>query len=607
MKLSIITSIAVASTLVASQTTKLETVVVTATKTEQNLKDVTSNISVITKEDIKERRYTTVTEALNSISGLNFTTNGGLGQATSLKVRGMDSKRVLVLIDGIRYNDSTSLSGANFSNLLITNIKQIEVIKGAQSGIWGADASAGVINIITNSAKEGFSGNLLASTGSFKTNILGGTLNYKADNYYINLNANNLKTDGFTAKAPRGVDIDTLEDDRFKSRTTSIKAGYILNNNRVDISHTIIDSNSDYDSPYGGTPIQQANNKDYSAKSKETFSSINFEHINSLSVVNIFAKQSKFDRESGNTGNISEFDGEVTEYGFTSTSSYNKDDFFIIGADRKTFSHANDINKEYKNNGIFISNNNKFSDGNTIITESLRYDKYDTFNNKTTGKIGIKHFYTTIKDFVASANYGTSYNVPTLYNLYNKPTWKIVNPENTKSYDITLEYNKFKATYFKTKISDMIVYKNWTDGYENLNGTSTIKGYELEYNTNITDNTLITLAYTKLSAKDKDGFDLQRRAKETLKANIDYYGISKLHLGIGSKYIGDRIEYTYGTHDISAKTGNYTLFNFVSNYEINDKTTVYLKVDNIGNKYYQSINGYATSPRAFYVGIDASF
>jgi len=178
IKLSIITGLFLNTNLMAEE--KLEEIlVISATKTSQNIKDITSNTDIITAQEIED----TVTQALNSLSGINFSSNGGLGQTTSLYLRGMASKRLLVLVDGVRQNDITGLNGADFSNLLIGDIAQIEVIKGAQSGIWGADASAGVINIISKKAKKGFHGNLSAEFGEFKTTDLGASLSYAEDNY----------------------------------------------------------------------------------------------------------------------------------------------------------------------------------------------------------------------------------------------------------------------------------------------------------------------------------------------------------------------------------------------------------------------------------------
>ncbi|MEA3228850.1 MAG: TonB-dependent receptor plug domain-containing protein, partial [Campylobacterota bacterium] len=147
IKLSLL-SVALIGSLHAQQSVKLDTITVTsATKSKQSIKDVTSNIDVITSEEIEEKYYTTVSEALNSIAGISFTNNGGLGSKISLRVRGMNNNRVLVLIDGVRLQDPSNTEGANITHLMVNNIEKIEVIKGAQSGVWGADATAGVINI----------------------------------------------------------------------------------------------------------------------------------------------------------------------------------------------------------------------------------------------------------------------------------------------------------------------------------------------------------------------------------------------------------------------------------------------------------------------------
>ena len=600
IKTSLIASIILTSTINASE--DLGTITVTsATKSEQTIKNVTSNINVITSIELEEKNYTTVSEALNSIVGINFTSNGGLGKSASLRLRGMDSKRILVLIDGIRYNDITGLSGAPFEHLMITNIKQIEVVKGAQSGIWGADASAGVINIITKENKKGFHGNINVEYGSFNTKKYGATASYKEDNYSFKITTSKIDNDGFTANATKGVNIDTFEDDGYKNTTSSVKFGYKINeSNKLDISHTTIDAKNEYDGS------NDAVDKTHST-TNDKFTSINLHHIDSFNELDVYVKRSDFDRDSIDSQWSShyKYDGTINEYGFKSKINYNNSDFLIWGSDYKVFEHKNNINEKYKNQSIFMTNNNTFDGiigGKTVFTQSLRKDNYDKFNDKMTGKLGLKHFHKNIKDFTTSINYGSAYNVPTLYNLYNQPTWTQINPENTKSFDITAEYKNIKFTYFNTKIDNMINYKDWATGFENLSGTSTIKGIEVEYQATIDDVTLISTNYTLLNAKDIDKFDLERRAKETLKMNIDYYGLANHHLNLNAEYIGDRIEYTYGTHNIDANTGNYTVWNAVANYDWHNNNTTYIKIDNLTNKYYQTVDGYATSPRAFYIG-----
>ena len=598
-------SVALLSSLYAQDVTLEPITITSATKTKQSIKDVTSNVNIITSEEIEEKHYKTVAEALNSISGISFTSNGGLGKSTSIRVRGFDSKRVLVMIDGIRYNDLTGLSGAPFEHLIISDIEQIEVVKGAQSGIWGADATAGVINIITKSAKKGLHGFINGEYGSFDTMKYGGGVSYKADNYYIKASVEKVDTNGFSAQAPRGEDIDNYEKDGYRNTTSNLKFGFNIDEkNKVDLSHTIINAHNEYD----GYNNPDAKN---TSRTNDTFSSIKFNHIDSFNEIDIYASKSKFDRDYPQ-GWTKEFDGEVYEYGIKSNISYDEKDFITLGVDYKTFEYKNDLKEKYNNKAIFVTNSNEFNcplGGKMIVTESLRYDRFSKFENKTTGKLGIKRVITN--DLFVSANYGTAYNTPTIYNLYN-PTYGNENltPENTKSYDISIGYKSLTVTYFNSKIEDMIDYYD-PDGwggvpgqYKNLEGTTKLKGLEVEYSVNINEDILVTSSYTYLNAKNNDNEKLARRPKDTFKLSADYYGFTNLHLGINGEYIGSR----YNDDDSQGEqTGKYTVVNMVANYDINKNLLIYVKIDNLFDKYYQVVDGYSTAPLSGYIGFKATF
>lgn len=578
----------------------LDTITVTsATNSKQSIADVTSDINVITSDEIQEKHYATVTEALNSIPGISFTTNGGLGGTTSVLVRGFDSKRVLVLIDGVRYNDITGMSGAPFEHLMITDIEQIEVVKGAQSGIWGADATAGVINIITKSAKSGFHGSANVEYGSFNTKKYGALASYKTDKYYIKASSQRVTSDSFTSRAPRGENINRYEKDGYVNTTSNIKLGFNINEtNKVDISQTFIYADSDYDSsnPNSHSTIQ----------TRDSFSSINFNHVDSFNKLDLYVNRSLFDRNYPQ-GYTKEFDGEVYEYGIKSKIPYAEKDFLIVGVDYKTFEHKNALKKKYANKAVFATNSNEFAgfmDGKTIVTESLRADYYNKFDDKVTGKIGVKNIGSFIKDFTLSANIGTAYNVPTLYNLYSNYGNENLTPENTLSYDASAEYKGLKLTYFESKIKDMIDYDFAISKYNNLSGTSTIKGFEAEYKTNITDYVFVNASYTKTDAKNSSNQLLRRRPKETYKASVDYYAAENLYFDVNGEYVGKRYD---SDNSQGQQTGEYAVVNFSANYDINKNFQTYLKVDNALNRYYQVVDGYATAPRSFYIGLKAQF
>jgi vitamin B12 transporter len=593
------------STSLFSQTVELEDItVVSATKNKQSINDVTSNINIITAVELEEKHFTTVTEALNTISGINFTQNGGIGQVSSVQLRGFDSKRVLVLIDGIRYNDVTGLSGAPFEHLMVQDIERIEIIKGAQSGIWGADASAGVINIITKDAKKGFGTSANLEYGSFNTKKYSLLGSYRSDNYYVKLSGLIVDSEGFSAQAPKDADLDSLEDDAYKNTTANIKLGFIIDDgNKLDFSHSYVTSETDYDDNvydafWNKDAIVSANSI-AQAKVETQLSKISFEHINDLISVELYASQSKFSREYS----YGDFDGEVMEYGLKSNLPYKEKDFISIGIDHKSFGHKNDLDKKYDNTAVFITNSNQLAD--TIFTQSLRYDDYSEFSNKTTGKIGLKH---NIYDALSlSANYGSAYNVPTLYQLFEPSSaWGPVGnedlkAENTTSYDLSLQYRSLKLTYFMNKIDDMI---DWGNGFENIEGTSTIQGFEFEYKKEIISNLLLNTNYTYLDALDKDDKLLPRRAKHSAYASLDYYATQDLHIGLDAQYIGVR----YDAADKSGEqTGKYTLADIVINYTIGKNFKTYLKIDNITDEEYQIVDGYATAPRSFYIGLNASY
>ncbi|MGA1931438.1 TonB-dependent receptor domain-containing protein [Arcobacter sp. YIC-464] len=593
---SLVASLIIATNLTANET--LETITVTsATKSEQSIKDVTSNVEVITKQDIQEKNYASVSQALNTISGINITSNGGLGQLDNLTIRGVSGKRVLVLIDGIRYNEPAGLSGANMAQLLVDDIEKIEVVKGAQSGIWGADASGGVINIITSKAKKGLHGNASLEYGSFNTKKASATISNTNEIGYIKVGANRVESQGFSAfEAKKGTanygkrgDELGYDKDGYSNNTYNIQAGLNLSDNDIlEVLYKKIDSDYEYDSSSADDLTKKAYFKQY-------LKSINYTNKSDVFKLKFNAQQSKFDRTQG-TFNAKSL---VNEFAVHGDIDYNENSKLLVGLNKQNFEYKSS-NLKYNTKAVFLSNSNKF--GNLILVQTLRFDDNSKFEEKITGKLGAK--YLINNELNISANYGTAYNAPTLSNINYTPTLK---PETAKSLDLNLEYNNFKITYFENKISDMIQYVSgsWPNTqYENLDGETKLKGYELSYNKDLTEDLLITLDYNHLSARDSDKKDLARRAKRELGFAVDYYGIDKFHFNVNARYIGTRYD---GSNKTGAQTGRYTVWNTVVNYNINKTFSTYLKVDNLFDKYYQTVDGYATAERSAYVGLKAKF
>ncbi len=607
---SLVASFLLATNLYSAQ--NLETITVTsATKSEQKLKNITANVDVITAEDIDLRKFKTVAEALQTIAGIQVSPTGGMGQQTSLYLRGMDSHRTLVLIDGVRYNDITTPKGsANFEHLMINDIERIEVIKGAQSSIWGADASAGVINIITKDAKDGTHGSVAIEYGKYNSKTTKATVSHKNQNFDAKLSAVRVDTDGFSAMAPRGEKAKNYEDDGYENTTANLKLGYNFDeNNRVSSSYEIIDTKVDIDGYDSVTFAPDPNNLDI-AKTKTHLANLAYENRNDIALTQIYSNFSEIKRASTNT-DTPDFKGIVKEYGINTSIDYLNSSNVTIGADYKKFENKKDTVDEYNNKGFFISNTNKFFDDKTIITEALRYDRYSDFDNKVTGKIGIKQY--IIDELNISSNYGTGYNVPTIYQLYFVDNFgnsgnKDLTPEKTKSYDLSIEYKGFSITYFDTKVKNMIDWETnpltWAGTYKNIEGSSKIKGTEIAYKNEVAEDTFFNLNYTNLSAKNDNNEYLARRAKNKIGFGVDYYGLKDFHFNLNGEYIGTRYE---KANEQGAKTGNYAIWNALVDYDINKNFSTYVRLDNMFNKDYQIVDGFSTSQRAAYLGLKASF
>lgn len=570
-----------------------EITVYSATKSEQSIQDVTSNVEVITKEELEEKHINTLVDALKLSNGISVSQSGGIGQQTSFFLRGFDTESTLVLINGVEYNDPTTIGGqAQLDHMMIADVEKIEIIKGAQSGIYGANASAGVINIITKKASDELSINTNIEYGSYNTKKYGMSISKKIDDFSFYLGGNRITTDGFTAKATKGTNPDDYEDDGYENTTVNANVEYeITDNDKISAGYTYINADVDYDgATQSGHTIEQTN-KIFNTAYQHNFNANNYSKIYYTN-----AKFLKID----DTGFTPRFEGKNEDIGIDNKVSYfNNTSFILFGGNKKK--STDDINsREQDAKGVYITNNNKYKD--FVFTQTLRKDFYDGFDNKVTGKLGVK--YNVSKDLSFSANYGTSYKIPSLYELSFVST---LEPEEVKGFDLGIEYKNFTLTYFNNKMENEILYSSTLFTYYNSTLDSDLKGVEIEYNQALTDDILLSLDYTYYDAKDENGYQLAKRPKFTFGIGIDYYGIKDFHFNINTQYVGKRVEYTWGTNNVSAQTGKYAVTNTAVNYTINKDTKAYLKLNNIFDKEYQVVNGYATEGRSVYVGVNYKF
>lgn len=591
-----------ATNYVYAQTEQLDQIIVTANNVEQSLHSVTANAFIITQQEIEDKQYTTLAQALRQVPGITISNSGGIGKATSIFMRGQSNNATLILVDGVEMTNQMGTGGTIVEALLMSNIERIEIIKGPQSGIWGANASAGVINIITKRAQN--IANVTLEKGSWNTKRIAASLGAADENIDFILNFSEFTTDGFSAVKSYRAPHNKYERDGYKQTDINFKLGINLTkNHRLQANITTSSAVNQWD--WATNPNQIASNN-YTKNLKKIKYQFTQENIN----LSIYALENE----------INQFNqAKLTETGVRVGFTY-------LPNQRLAFSL---VNKDYEgsggfpmrthkanNKGIALNNTNQFLNNSLIVTQAIRYDEYNKFDNKITGKFGIKNHFTD--NIFISANYGTAYNAPTLFHL-NHGTTINLQPEETKSYDITFGFYGLELTYFNSETKNLITYGGtWpNDFYSNLTGISKFTGIEASYIHSFDRiDTDLTANFTQLSAKDSNGQWLARRAEQQAGFSIDNYSINNLNLGLQIQYRGT----TYDrANQQGAQIGEYYVANITANYEVNAKLTVFAKIINVMDEDYTNAVAtyqagtvtpqyvYGMGGRQFSVGVRGSF
>lgn len=567
-------SVLCAGQLQAAETQSLDKIIVSANNTDQSAHSVTADYDVITRQEIEEKQYKTLAQALKTVPGVTVKSNGGYGTTTSIFMRGQSNNATLIMVDGIEMTNPMGTGGAIISSLLLGDVERIEIIKGPQSGVWGANASAGVINIVTRKAQNVAQFSL--EGGTYNTQRLNTVLGASSDKADFLFTLSDLSTDGFSAVRPYHHSNDGLEDDAFQQTDVSMKIGLKpVTGHRLEAFLKNTSSSSQYDSstnPDAGGPFYES---DYS----NTIKKLSYQYEQNDLNASIYWLENEIDQYN---------DGQLTEYGAKGHYEYAANQRLAASLTSKEFEGTNSSSGDtsrYYNTDVALNNTNQFNGNRLIITEALRYDEFSKFDNKVTGKVGIKNYFTA--DIYASANVGTAYNAPTLYQVTYGATHDL-QPEETEAYDITLGVYGLEVTYYQTETKNLINYGGtWpNDYYENLSGKSKFSGVEASYQTDITAiHTDLKLGYTYQSAKNDDDQWLSHRPEQQASLQIDNYSLAGLHLGWETRYIGtmyDKVDKQ------GAQIGEYFVTDLTADYALNSHFTLYGKVLNLFNDDYTS-------------------
>ncbi|MCA6295797.1 MAG: TonB-dependent receptor [Phenylobacterium sp.] len=215
-------SLAGAAVLAAAADTPVEPVVVVANRVPVAVSESGRSVTVIPEATIRDRQALVVSDLLATTPGVGVTRNGGAGGVTAVRIRGAEAEQTLFVIDGVRLNDPSVIGGAyDAANLLVGDIRRIEVLRGVQSALWGGQAMGGVVSLETGLPTPGtFFGEAAAEAGGLGTAYLRGGVGGASGALAWRLAADSYSTDGVSA-ARSGTERDSYRRTGASGRLTA--------------------------------------------------------------------------------------------------------------------------------------------------------------------------------------------------------------------------------------------------------------------------------------------------------------------------------------------------------------------------------------------------
>jgi vitamin B12 transporter len=615
-----------------------DTIVVTATRTEEKVEDVASSVTVITAKDIEESQARTAGEALRSVPALDVQNSGPAGGTTSVFIRGAKSEHTLVLVDGMEMSDPISPSrGTDLAHVNVDNVERIEVIRGPQSTLYGSDAIGGVVNIITRQGKDRPGYFAAIEGGSYDSVRVSAGANGKSGIGNYSVTASHYVTEGFSAASEE--EAGNVESDGYSNTTLSARFGADVSQAiGVDLFLRYTEACTETDNwggAYGDDPnnVLDTNQLNVSARGRlgdpaGAFSSKLTLSFNSLVRVN----DNPIDTDHPTDFVESTFRGRSLKLDYQGDLKVGEMNTLTFGIESEREAGASDYYSEYYDwyaspPGIAVVDTEFIEKTATTAsfyvqdqirsTDSLnasvgaRLDAHDEFGSALTYRGAVAYGLPGETRVRCSA--GTGFKTPSLYQLYDGQSGDPdLMPEYSTSWDIGVSKGlpggtgRVALTYFDSSFSDLIDWEwtgpAWDEGvYRNV-GRAESKGVELLASAAVTRNLELAATYTNTRAENlQTGDPLPRRPEHryTVKATRRFAGRGSVTLA--ARYVSDRPQ------SFGPVAEQYALLNVAASYAVSDSISVNGRVDNLLDADYEEVPGYGTPGLSFYVGMKASF
>lgn len=628
-----------------------DTLVVTASRIPVPLIATGSSVSVINRDEIEARQSTFAVDLLQDVPGFAVSRSGGIGSQTQVRVRGAEANQLLVLIDGIEANNPAGNDEFAFQDLTTWDVERIEVVRGPQSALWGSDALAGVVNIITRQPTEQFSAGGFAEAGAFDTYTAGGRVAGKVLGTRAGVSLSRVDSDG--SNNSRTGD----EEDGYENSTATLTlAGDPTENLALSFVGRYSDTTKGIDVVdfATGLPADSGDQTDVDLgyfRAGGTLTLLDGRWSQSLRAA----------WTTTDTENTSDFGNAGTtgsdKYGLYYQTTWHINPAVADNAGNSVTFALEHEQQDFRQRGDIIvidpddpsqdldPNQDQDLDNTAAVVELLlspfertsvslsgRYDENSDFDNVSTFRATTSWAAESTRTRL-HASFGTGQKAPTFVDRFGffsnqfagNPDLK---PEKSRGWEAGIEQPLWServtlaATYFDEVLEHEIngfAFDPDLGRYtaENLAGESQRQGVEVSARVRATDALRFSGSYTYLDATQPDavtGEDIReiRRPRHAASLNGDWRFLDgKGDLNVNLTYVGNQddtffeVAPPFGTQTIDLES--YYLASVAASYRLPGQASVYARVENLLDEDYENVYGYNTPGIGAYVGLRLGF
>jgi vitamin B12 transporter len=646
-KIFVVAALITSSQLHAQQDT-LDNLTVTASKYSTKTTETGKVVITISRQQLQKAGSRDLAQVITELGGVYI--NGytaTAGKEKNIYLRGAKPEHTLITVDGIPVYDASGI-GSNFDirNLSVDGVERIEILKGSQGTLYGSDAVAGVINIITRKGgAKPVSVNGVAHYGSYNTWRAAAGINGAVKNIDYNIGYSHLSTGGFSEAKQPVVSPAPFGNDGFKqnsvqatlgiqaTKTIRLQPFLRYNKNSGDLDNNAFTDESDF--TYASKNLQTG------IKNSIAFGS------GQLSLIYQLNKTDRsYLNDSAQTAGYYKFDRS----GYKAAEHF-AEAFYVqrFSAVRLTLG-ADFRSSDYDYNATQVNIYSPLVDKTSLNGDSIKQRQYSAYaavnysanafslegggrynNHSEYGSnfaFNINPSYLLRKSVKMFANLSSGYKTPSLYQLFSLYGNKALQPETSLNLEggaqvfSTDGKGALRLTYFNRRVKDVIAFVSLATApyaqYVNQDKQND-HGIEVDGSLNLTEKISLRAFYsyangkitTKQGSKDTTFFNLLRRPKSTINLFLGTQITPSLYASLNLNSVGERRDVyfnpaTFAAEPITLKT--YTLVNFYTEYGFaKNKVKLFADLRNVFDETYMDIYGYNTAGFNAYGGIRFTF